>query len=138
MPQLPSGRRIEFSLDRFHAMLRQMDSGDARSLVVNLSGPDDLLFVMDTVYFGRDDGVPFFAGCVASDWTRYAGDWSTADREALLGWFASNEARARRAEAIEYIKTLVFGRPCMAVAYPYVVVEKLDRQAGVVGSRLLQ
>jgi len=139
MPTLPSGRRIEFSLDRFHALLQRMDRPQACALAMTLETPDDLLFVMDTVHFAREDGAPFFAGCVASDWKSYAAEWSTGDRQALLTWFASDEARLSRAEAIEYVRSLWLGHPGNGAAtYPYVVLAGTDRAKTAEGSRLLQ
>lgn len=117
MPILPSGRRVEFSLDRFHALLRLMDEPQRRAIVSTINDPDDLLFVLDAVHFGVSDGMPFFAGYVACDWTTYAADWNTADRHALQAWLLSPEARAGRAEAMRYIKALVSGRA--DAPYPY-------------------
>lgn len=138
MPLLPSGRRIDFSLDRFHALLRRLEPAEAHAVVATLDDPDDLLFVMDTVYFGKEDGKAFFAGCMASDWASYAAEWSTADRQALLAWFSSSEARARRAEAIDYIRTLAFDGPCGVVPYPYVPAEQMRASHAGEGPRLLQ
>ena len=120
MPVLPSGRRVEFSLDRFHTLLGQMDGERAKELVATLDHPDDLLFVLDAVHFGLEDGKPYFADYVASDWTPYAAEWSNADRQALQAWLASDAARSSRAEAIGYIKALLFGRKDSPMHYPYV------------------
>ena len=122
MPVLPSGRRIEFSLDRFHALLRQMDSLPARRLAATLRDPDDLLPVLDAVHFSLEDGNPYFADYVASDWLPYAAEWSNADRQALQDWLDSAPARLRRAEAIRYIKTLLLEGEDSAVPYPYQVI----------------
>lgn len=121
MPVLPSGRRIEFSLDRFHALLGRMDTRRAQEIVATLSDPDDLLFVLDAVHFGRDDGAPFFADYVAADWKAYAAEWCAADREALKAWLASAEAHRNRAEAIAYIRALVLDGHRGALSYPYVI-----------------
>lgn len=120
MPVLPSGRRIEFSLDRFHALLRLMDPGKACQVAENMRDPDDLLFVLDAVHFGLQDASPYFAGYVASDWKIGASDWNTADREALQAWLASPDARAGRAEAIRYVQSLVRGD--QGIIYPYTLV----------------
>jgi hypothetical protein len=120
MPVLPSGRRVEFSLDRFHALLRLMDAGKARQVAENMRDPDDLLFVLDAVHFSLEDGSPYFAGYVASDWKICTSDWKTADREALQAWLASPDARAARAEAIRYIQSLVRGGH--DIDYPYALV----------------
>lgn len=117
MPVLPSGRRIEFSLDRFHALLGRMDEREAGRIAENLDDADDLLPVLDAVHFSLQDGSPFFAGYVAADWAAYAADWSAADRRALQDWLASAAARAGRADAIRYIKSLLLGR--QGVPYPY-------------------
>lgn len=135
MLTLPSGRRVGFSLDRFHALLAQMDSRRAKEIVASLDDPDDLLFVLDAVHFSLEDGSPYFADYVASDWTAYAADWSTADRRALHAWLQSDEARTSRAAAIDYMKALLRYGPSAPVPYPYEVVA----HAGVhPGSRLRQ
>lgn len=138
MPLLPSGRRIDFSLDRFHALLRRLEPAEARAVAATLDDPDDLLFVMDTVYFGREDGKAFFAGCMASDWASYAADWGTADRQALLAWFASREARARRADAVDYIRMLVLDGPCGTVPYPYLPADETTVSSHTSGTATLQ
>ena len=122
MPVLPSGRRIEFSLDRFHALLTQLGRAQARGLAETLESPDDLLPVLDAVHFALADGSPYFADYVAADWRPYAADWSMADRQALEAWLGSAAARAHRAEAIGYIKTLLLGGRDGAVRYPYLVL----------------
>ncbi|MGE5468631.1 MAG: hypothetical protein ACM3Y9_14510 [Ignavibacteria bacterium] len=122
MPVLPSGRRIEFSLDRFHALLRLMEPEQVRRIVDDMAHPDDLLFVLDAVHFGIDDGMPFFAGYVASDWKSGAAEWSGADREALAEWLTSPQARAAREKAMRYIKSLILDRP--NVQYPYALAHE--------------
>jgi hypothetical protein len=138
MPTLPSGRRIEFSLDRFHALLGRMDRQQARAIAGNLSDSGDLLFVMDAVHFSLQDSTPYFAGYVAADWATYAADWSTADRQALQAWFVSPEARDTRAEAIDYIKSLLGDAPDNLVAYPYLIQGESGRADVMEGSRLRQ
>lgn len=49
MPTLPSGRRVEFSLDRFHAFSCRLPASRARALAASLVEADDLLWVMDAV-----------------------------------------------------------------------------------------
>ena len=83
MPTLPSGRRIEFSLDRFHALLERVERSRVREIAANLNDPDDLLFVMDAVHFSLEDGAPYFADYVATDWATRAADWNMADRQVL-------------------------------------------------------
>lgn len=107
MPVLPSGRRIEFSLDRFHALLGQMELDQAFVIADALQDPDDLLAVLDAVHFSQDGGKPYFAGYVAADWESRAGDWDATDREALRAWFASDSARFHRAEAIDGVRSLL-------------------------------
>ena len=124
MPLLPSGRRIEFSLDRFHALLRQMSAEEARQLAATLHDPDDLLSVLDAVHFSLADGKPYFADYVAADWRPYAADWSAADRQFLQDWLASPAARFHRAEAIGYIKTLLLDDQDHRVFYPYLIVNE--------------
>lgn len=136
MPVLPSGRRIEFSLDRFHALLGLMDDREVRRIAGNINDPDDLLFVLDAVHFSLEDGSPYFAGYVAADWTTYAADWNTADRLALQSWLASAPARAGRAEAMRYLKSILLGRP--AVPYPYALAQDARHPGMHPGSLLRQ
>ena len=138
MPTLPSGRRIEFSLDRFHTLLEQMGHHWACAIANNLNDPDDLLFILDAVHFSLKDGAPYIAGYVATDWMTYAADWSTADRQALQAWFASCEAREARAEAIDYINGLYSDRSDGLVPYPYVVQCGMRPSGMMAGSRLRQ
>lgn len=138
MPILPSGRRIEFSLDRFHAMLRHMDSQQTREIAENMEHPDDLLLVLDAVHFSLQDGTPYFADYVAADWTVYAADWTASDRQALDFWLFSAEARAHRAEAMLYIRTLLLDHPGSAVAYPYLITRDVTHSGAHEGSRLRQ
>lgn len=107
MPVLPSGRRVEFSLDRFHALLGRMELEHAFVIADALREPDDLFAVLDAVHFDLVSGKPYFADYVAADWEFHAADWSQADREALRAWFASDSARFHRAEAIDGVKTLL-------------------------------
>lgn len=120
MPVLPSGRRVEFSLDRFHALLRRVGRHEARRITENLQFPDDLLFVLDAVHFRLSDGRPYFADYVAAHWQPYAAEWSNADREALRAWLTSDSARLVRDEAIDYIKAISCNQPGRPVRYPYV------------------
>ncbi|HEY3433376.1 MAG TPA: hypothetical protein VGK09_12590 [Rhodocyclaceae bacterium] len=122
MLTLPSGRRVGFSLDRFHEFLKQMDPSRALAIAECLEEPDDLLFVLDAVHFSLADGSPYFAGYVASDWSAYAADWSNTDRQALQEWLSSDEARFNRAEAIDYIKTLLLEHPTRNAEYPYMIL----------------
>ena len=139
MPTLPSGRRVEYSLDRFHTLLERMDRHQARAIANNLSDPDDLLLVLDAVHFSLENGAAYFAGYVAADWATYAADWSTADRQALQAWFASPEARGARAEAIDYIWSLFSESPDRLVDYPYLVQGEIGWAAdGMESSRLRQ
>lgn len=136
MPILPSGRRIEFSADRFHALLRLMDPIQARQIASNMLDADDLLFVLDAVHFSLQDGTPYFAGYVAADWRTYAADWNTADREALEAWLKSDDARAGREEAMQYVKSLVFGQ--RNVPYPYELAQDAHPVGAYPGSLLRQ
>jgi hypothetical protein len=138
MPTLPSGRRIEFSLDRFHALLESLDRLQARQVVDNLNDPDDLLFVLDAVHFRLEDDLPYFADYVAAEWATYAADWSTADRQTLQGWLFSVEARQARIEAIDYIKGLYADRPSGLTMYPYIVQDSLPPAGLMAGSMLRQ
>lgn len=136
MPTLPSGRRVEFSLDRFHAWLERIGPNAAQDVVRGLKEADDLLFVMDAVHFGLTDGQPYFAGYVAADWTVAAADWSTADRQFLQAWRVSPAAREARAEAIDYLRDRVLGESGGRVPYPYLVQDGLGN--GLEASRLRQ
>lgn len=138
MPLLPSGRRVEFSLDRFHALLKSMSDAQARDVVENMSHPDDLLYVLDAVHFSVADGSPYFAGYVASDWRSCAADWNGADRQALQEWLASAPARTARAEAIRYIKALLSGGAGSRVPYPYVIVRDFGRAGMMAAPRMRQ
>lgn len=131
MPTLPSGRRIEFSLDRFHGLLQRVEPREARALAAQLDEPDDLLFVLEAVHFGIADGAPYFAGYLASDWKTRAADWSTADRQAMADWLVSKTARESRAEAIDYIKALFEDGPGSRVAYPYVIAGEICHPAAL-------
>jgi hypothetical protein len=137
MPTLPSGRRVEFSLDRFHGFLERIGPDAAREVVADLSGPDDLLFVLEAVHFRQDDGCPYFAGYVAADWATYATDWNTADRQALQAWLFSPAARKIRAEAVDYVRGLYLEEGDGALPYPYAVIDGLGETA-FAGSRLRQ
>ena len=111
MPVLPSGRRVEFSLDRFHALLGQIELTQARAIADALQDPDDLLAVLDAVHFSPETGKPHFAGYVAAHWDARAADWNISDRKALRAWFDSDSARLYRAEAIDAIKAMLYGTP---------------------------
>jgi hypothetical protein len=136
MPTLPRGRRVEFSLDRFHAWLDRIGPDAAQAVVRGLEEADDLLYVMDAVHFSLADGQPYFAGYVAADWTAAAADWSTADRQFLQAWLVSPAAREARSEAIDYLRDLVLGESSGQVPYPYRVQDGLD--GGPESSRLRQ
>jgi len=138
MPVLPSGRRIEFSLDRFHALLGRMDGDQARRIAETLHHPDDLLPVLDAVHFALEDGRPYFADYVAADWMPCAADWSHADRQALQAWLASDAARFHRAEAIGYVKTLLLERLDGPMSYPYLIVNDIVHPGAHEGFRLRQ
>jgi hypothetical protein len=137
MPTLPSGRRIEFSLDRFHALLGRMDRDCACEIADLLNDPDDLLNVLDVVHFGADD-TPFFAGYVASGWMAYAAEWSSTDRQALRDLLASDETRFRRAEAIDYVKATLLGAANRAITYPYVNPGDIRCSGSIEAPRLRQ
>lgn len=138
MPILPSGRRIEFSLDRFHALLGQVDRDHAHEIASALRDPDDLLQVMDAVHFSSSDGTPYFAGYFASDGMSCAGEWSTADRQALQDWLNSAAARAHRAQAITYIRALTLNRCPTTLHYPYITVAAAPRRQSHEPSTLRQ
>lgn len=107
MPVLPSGRRIEFSLDRFLAMLDQLHPEDVAELASALHEPDDLLPVVDVVDFEGADEQPRFAGYVAADWEQHAQDWSVMDQMALRSHLSSELSQGARAEAITALKLVV-------------------------------
>lgn len=138
MPTLPSGRRVEFSLDRFHALLERLGRQQARRLVGTLNDADDLLFVLDAVHFGAEDGAAYFAGYVAADWLVYAADWHSADRLALQAWFASPAAREARADAVEYLRSLYGDDRPNPAPYPYLFQNEQHRLGHVTASPPLQ
>lgn len=138
MPVLPSGRRVEFSLDRFHAMLRQIGRRDALKITEKLQHPDDLLFVLDAVHFSIGSGQPFFADYVAADWLPYAAEWPNGDREALSTWLASEAARRTRAEAVDYVKALALDHGNGHLRYPYTIPGVAARGVTHEGPRLRQ
>lgn len=106
MPILPSGRRIEFSIDRFHAMLARMPAADAKHIVNALQEPNDLLYVMDLVEFSPI-GKPFLANKIAADFQSYAIAWSHDDQDALASWITSDSASKYRSEAIATLRSMV-------------------------------
>jgi hypothetical protein len=109
MPQLPSGRRVEFSLDRFHAMLEQIEPDAAHNLIESIQDANDLLWVLDLVCF---DGLgrPHFAECVAADWQDLAREWSEDDRISFGEYLTSEAATGYRVEAIEGTRVLLGAR----------------------------
>ena len=127
MPVLPSGRRVEFSLDRFHGLLHRVGDEEAKAVVGALCDPDDLLYVMDAVHFSLEGGVPFFADYVAAQWQPYAAEWSGEDRQAFLDWMHSAAARAFRLEAIRYIRGQWLDHDAHASHYPYLMAGETAR-----------
>jgi hypothetical protein len=107
MPMLPSGRRVEYSLDRFHAMLARMTVPEAKKTIAGLRDPNDLLYVMDVVFFDSTNGQAYFANRVAADFESYAISWDHEDQEALGAWIESDSATYYRAEAIANIHGMV-------------------------------
>jgi hypothetical protein len=106
MPVLPSGRRIEYSLDRFHALLARMPLADAQRTVAALKEPNDLLYVLDVVAFDRN-GEPYFANAMAHEFEVYALTWPAEDQDALAAWVESETARYYRSVAIREIHDMV-------------------------------
>ncbi len=138
MPTLPSGRRIEFSMDRFHALLDRMGPAAARRLADQVRAADDLLFVMDAVHFRCADGRPYFAGYVAADWATQATDWPAADRQFLQAWLAAPAARQARADAVDYIAALYGAESESLPDFPYRMASP-GHQAGLIAApRILQ
>lgn len=107
MPVLPSGRRVEYSLDRFHAMLRRMDPAEAQKLVAALQEPNDLLLVADVVEFSPHTGTAYFSGHIAADFESYVAGWTFEDQDALAAWIESETATFHRGEAIAAIHAMV-------------------------------
>jgi hypothetical protein len=136
MPVLPSGRRVEFSLDRFHALLRSGSGEKARTIVHALSDPDDLLYVLDAVHFSLEDGTPFFANYVAADWQPYAAEWSSADRQAFSCWMHSATSRVYRGEAIRHIQRQWLGHEESPTKYPYLMASESIGSGLSVGTML--
>ncbi len=106
MPVLPSGRRVEFSLDRFHALLSRMPLAEAKKTVSALKEPNDLLFVMDVVEF-TPSGEPYFSNRIAANFETYAIYWTFDDQDALVAWIESESATYYRVEAIANIHGMV-------------------------------
>lgn len=106
MPMLPSGRRVEFSLDRFHALLARMPLAEAKKTVSALREPNDLLFVMDVVEF-TPSGEPYFSNRIAANFETYAIYWTLDDQDALAAWIESDSATYYRTEAIANIHGMV-------------------------------
>jgi hypothetical protein len=106
MPMLPSGRRVEFSIDRFRALLSRMPVTDAKKTVSALREPNDLLYVMDVVEF-TPAGHPFLANKIAADFESYAITWSVDDQDALAAWIESDSATYYRAEAVANLHGMV-------------------------------
>lgn len=106
MPVLPSGRRIEYSLDRFHALLARMPLAEAERTVAALKEPNDLLYVLDVVEFDRN-GEPYFANVMAHQFELYAMQWPDEDQDALVAWIESETARYYRGVAIREIHDMV-------------------------------
>ena len=107
MPVLPSGRRVEFSVDRFHAMLAQKSLSEAQKIASSLQDANDLLYVMDVVQFHPESGKPYFSGHLAANFESYVGGWTAADQEALAAWLESDAARYYRIETIDAIRGMV-------------------------------
>jgi hypothetical protein len=103
---LPSGRRVEFSLDRFQALLSRMPLTEAKRTVSGLRDPNDLLFVMDVVEF-TPSGEPYFSNRIAANFDTYAIYWTHDDQDALAAWLESDSATYFRAEAIANIHGMV-------------------------------
>jgi len=138
MPTLPSGRRIEFSMDRFHALLDHMDPAAARRLAGQVREADDLLFVMDAVHFRCDDGRPYFAGYVAADWVTQATDWSAADRQFLQAWLAAPATRQARADAVDYIAVLYGAESESLPDFPYRMASPGHQAGRIAAPRIVQ
>ncbi len=106
MPTLPSKRRVEFSIDRFQAMLARMPVAEAKKTIAALREPDDLLFVMDVVEF-TPSGQPYLTNRIAANFDTYAIYWSHEDQDALADWIESESATYYRAEAIAGLYAMV-------------------------------
>lgn len=106
MPVLSSGRRIEYSLDRFHALLARMPLAEAERTVAALKEPNDLLYVLDVVEFDQN-GEPYFANVMAHQFELYAMSWPTEDQDALVTWIESETATYYRGVAIREIHDMV-------------------------------
>jgi len=110
MPRLPSGRRIEFSLDRFHALLARLPLAQAIAITAALRDADDLLPVLDAVHFTRHEGgTPYYADYVAADWELHATEWTLEDQDGLRRWLITNSARYHRLVAIREIRARIRG-----------------------------
>lgn len=108
MPTLPSGRRIEFSIDRVNAMVEMLPIGDAEEIVDALKCPDDLLWLLDLV--GFSDQKPYWTNCLACDWRELATDWTDEDQESFADYLYSTEARNARMVAIQSLSRRIGAR----------------------------
>ena len=106
MIHLPSGRCVALSSDRMVAYIQHFNAESAARLYGALQEPDDLLHILDVVYLGPQatDGMPYFAGYVASQWETYAQDWPTKDKEAFRNWLHSGNCHAARQHLLHSIK----------------------------------
>jgi hypothetical protein len=104
MPNLPSGRRVELSQDRLMAMLKNLKLDAAVAIYHSIQEPDDLLSLLDVIYFSPKGETPYYANFVASDWEANAQDWYEDDRAVFRTWLLSAESRTARANAMRSIK----------------------------------
>ena len=105
MVHLPSGRCVALSSDRMLAYIRQFNVESASRLYGALQEPDDLLHILDVVYFEQaGNGTPYFAGYLASQWEAYAQDWPSHDKAIFRDWLHSGNCQSALEELLCSIK----------------------------------
>lgn len=105
MVHLPSGRCVALSSDRIRAYIRQFNVESASRLYGALQEPDDLLHILDVVYFEQaGNGPPYFAGYLASQWEAYAQDWPSRDKAIFRDWLHSGLCQLARQDLLDSIK----------------------------------
>jgi hypothetical protein len=98
MPQLVSGRHVGLNVDRVLALARDGDFNHALALASTIRTPEDLLQVMDLVYFAAwrgqpDTSEPYLTGLTVRDISTDKCDWSPEEMRSFDSWLESPPAR---------------------------------------------
>jgi hypothetical protein len=104
MPTMPSGRRVELSPDRFIALLPNLDVEAASAIFHALQEPNDILSLLDVIFFSTDDETPYFANYLASDWESNVDTWSEHDRTYFRNWLQTEQTQKMLRETLESLK----------------------------------